>query len=265
MSIKRQLKIMLMLLKMRLSKNMSFRFSFFGVLFVDGSMFLMQILMFSAIYSQVGSIGGWNQTQMLIFIGTFSIINALNMSLYFFGVNAIPNKIKTGELDLYVTKPVNSLFHLSFESIDIGSVPLLCASIGIVIYAASGLSTPVTLFTILGYTFLVIIMTVLWYDLMVILRTIPFFVIQASSIERLEGEVITLCLKIPGTLFKGAFKVLFYLVLPYGIMATIPTQFFSGTLSPAGFAYAIAIVAAFTAFTLFFWKLGLKNYKSASS
>ena len=86
-----------------------------------------------------------------------------------------------------------------------------------------------------------------------------------ASIERLEGEVITLCLKIPGTLFKGAFKVLFYLVLPYGIMATIPTQFFSGTLSPAGFAYAVAIVAAFTAFTLFFWKLGLKNYKSASS
>jgi len=41
MSIKRQLKIIYMLLKMKLSKNMAFRFSFFGVFFVDGSLFLI--------------------------------------------------------------------------------------------------------------------------------------------------------------------------------------------------------------------------------
>lgn len=265
MNIKKQFRIIYMLLKMKLSKNMAFRFSFFGVFFVDGSLFLIQLLMFSSIYSQVGSIGGWDKAQMLLFIGTFSIINAVNMAVYFFGLISIPGKIKSGELDLYITKPVNSLLHLSFESINIGSVPLVFASIGIVVYAALGMNAQITPWTIIGYLFLVLMMTLLWYDLMVILRTIPFFVIQASSIERLEGEVITLCMKIPGTLFKGVFKVLFYLLLPYGIMATVPTQFFSGTLSPSGFVYSIAIVAAFTAFTLFFWKLGLRNYKSASS
>jgi ABC-2 type transport system permease protein len=202
---------------------------------------------------------------MLIFIGTFSIINAINMSTYFFGLISIPAKINSGEMDLYITKPFNTLLHLSFESIDIGSVPLVFASIGIVVYAVSGMNLQITAITVMGYIFLVLIMTLLWYDMMVIIRTIPFFVVQASSIENLEGEVITLCMKIPGTLFKGAFKLLFYLVLPYGIMATVPTQFFSGTLSPSGFVYSVAVVAAFTAFTLFFWKLGLRNYKSASS
>lgn len=265
MSIKRQLKIIYMLLKMKLSKNMAFRFSFFGVFFVDGSLFLIQILMFTSIYSQVGSIGGWDRSQMLLFIGTFSIINAVNMATYFFGLISIPNKIKSGEMDLYITKPVNSLLHLSFESIDIGSIPLVFASIGIVVYAVLGMNVQITALTIIGYTFLVLIMILLWYDMMVIIRTIPFFVIQASSIERLEGEAITLCMKIPGTLFKGAFKLLFYLILPYGIMATVPTQFFSRTLSPLGFVYSVAVVLAFTVFTLFFWKFGLKNYKSASS
>jgi ABC-2 type transport system permease protein len=99
MSIKRQIKIIYMLLKMKLSKNMAFRFSFFGVFFVDGSLFLMQLLMFTSIYSQVGGIGGWNKAQMLLFIGTFSIINAVNMSIYFFGLISIPGKIKSGELD----------------------------------------------------------------------------------------------------------------------------------------------------------------------
>lgn len=265
MSIHRQFKIICMLLKMKLSRNMAFRFSFFGVFFVDGSLFLIQLLMFSAIYSQVGGIGGWDRQQILFFIGTFSLINALNMALYFFGVITIPGKIKSGELDLYITKPVNSLLHLSFESMDPGSVPLVFASIAILIYAVSGMNIQVTIFKIISYIFLVIIMLVLYYDMMVILRTIPFFVIQASSIERLEGEIITLCMKIPGTLFKGAFKLLFYLVLPYGIMATIPAQFFIGALTPLSFVYSVSIVIAFTVFALSFWRLGLKCYKSASS
>lgn len=108
-------------------------------------------------------------------------------------------------------------------------------------------------------------MLVLYYDMEVIMRTFPFFVVQSVSIERFEEGLLSLCMRIPGILFKGAFKVLFYLVLPYGIMATIPTQFFSGVLSAGGFIYAIAVAAVFTAFTMVFWRFGLKNYKSTGS
>ena len=193
------------------------------------------------------------------------MINALNMTLFFFGLIYIPDKIKTGQLDLYITKPVRPLLYLSFENINVGSFPLVLGSIGILIYAVSIMGIQVTLGMILGYIFLVTIMLILYYDIMVIVRTILFFVIQASAIEHLEGELITLCMKIPGVLFEGAFKVLFYLLLPYGIMATIPTQFFTGTLGILEFLYAIGIATIFTIFTLAFWKLGLRNYKSASS
>ena len=189
----------------------------------------------------------------------------INMTLYFFGVISIQGKIKTGQLDLYITKPVKPLFYLSFENINVGSIPLVFASICIILYAVSNMAVEITAIKIIGYIFLVILMLILYYDMGVILRTILFFVIQATSIERFEGEFIELCMKVPGVLFKGAFKVVFYLFLPYGIMATMPTQIFIGTLSPLGFLYAIGITFVFTSFTLWFWKLGLKNYKSASS
>ncbi len=254
-----------MLFKMKLSRNMAFRFSFFGVFFVDGTMFLVQLLMFNYIYAHVETIGGWSREQMLFFIGTFSLINALNMMLCFFGVISIPEKIRSGKLDLYITKPVNTLFYLSFENIDIGSLPLVLASGCILGYSISGMVIQFTAFKILGYIVLVLTMLVLHYDIMVIIRTITFFVIRATGLERLEGELITLCMKIPGILFKGGFKILFYLLLPYGIMATIPTQFFFEAMSLSGFVYAIAITFIFTCFTLWFFRLGIKNYKSASS
>lgn len=244
---------------------MMFRISFFGAFFVDGSMFLLQLLMFGAIYTQVDSIGGWTQGQMLIFVGTFSLINALNMVIFFFGVNGIPDKIKSGNLDYYLTKPVNPLLRLTFEEVDLGSIPLVLLSVGIIIYGISVQRVHVTPLLCVGYSVLVILMTLLWYDIELILRTIAFFVVSATAINQLEGSMLDMCLRLPGTLFKGFWQFLFWFVLPYGIMATLPTQFITRTLSMQGFMYGILITLLFTGFALRFWKFGLKHYKSASS
>ena len=62
----RQLKLIWMLVKMKLSHMMVFRLSFFGAFFVDGTMFAIQLLVFSAIYANVDSIGGWTRGEMIV-------------------------------------------------------------------------------------------------------------------------------------------------------------------------------------------------------
>jgi ABC-2 type transport system permease protein len=265
MNIKRNTRFILLLLKLRLSHMMVFRFGFFGAFFADGISFIMQLVTFGVIYSQVDGIGDWSRGQMLIFIGTFSMINGLNMLIYFFGVLGIPDKIRGGELDHYITKPMSPLLRLTFENINPGSAPLLLLSGMIIAYGVSVEGVILTPGLLLAYSALTLLMTVLWYDMEIILRTIPFFVISAAAIDNLEGDAIELNFKVPGVLYKGALKILFYFVLPYGIMSTVPTQLLSGALSAAGLWQAVGVVLFFTAFTLCFWRLGLRNYKSASS
>ena len=244
---------------------MVFRLTFFGAFFADGMLFVVQLLTFNVIYGQVGSIGVWSRGQMLIFIGTFSMINGLNMLIYFFGVLELPGKIREGGLDHYITKPVSPLLRITFENVNPGSAPLLIFSEVIIAYGVSVEGVAVTPPLAAGYAVLTILMTLLWYDMELIFRIIPFFVISANAIERMEGDMIELNMKIPGVLYKGVFKILFYFAFPYGIMATVPTQFISGTLTIPGLVQALCVVAFFTAFAIFFWKLGLRNYKSASS
>jgi len=262
---RRNLRFILLLLKLKLSRMTVFRVSFFGAFFADGMLFVVQLLTFNVIYSQVDSIGNWSRGQMLIFIGTFSMINGLNMLIYFFGVLDIPGKIREGGLDHYITKPVSPLLRLTFENINPGSAPLLVLSGAIIAYGVSVEGITITPALTAGYGALTVLMTLLWYDMELILRTIPFFVISASAIERMEGDMIELNFKIPGVLYRGAFKIIFYFALPYGIMSTVPTQFMSGALSPAGLIHALCVVIFFTAFALIFWRTGLRNYKSASS
>lgn len=253
------------LIKLKLSHMMVFRFSFFGAFFVDGTLFLLQLLMFQAIYSQVDTIGGWTRGEMIIFIGTFSLINAMNMTLFFFGTDDIPQKIQTGELDHYLTKPVSPLLRLSFESVNPGSIPLILASILILLYGIRKMNIQVSPGRYILYFIFVLLMTLLWYDLQVIYRCIPFFTISAGSIVRVSDSILELCMKLPGTLFHGIFKLLFYFVFPYGIMSTLPTQLITGNLTTLGLAYGCIIVTLFTLITAWIWKYGLKHYKSASS
>jgi len=262
---KDNLKFIWLLIKLRLSHMMVFRLSFFGAFFADGMLFLVQLVTFQVIYGRVERIGDWSRGQMLIFIGTFSMINALNMVIYFFGVLSIPDKIRSGALDHYITKPGNALLRLSFEAVNPGSLPLVLFSAGIIAYGLRVQGVPVSVPLIFGYAALVLVMAVLYYDMELILRTIPFLLVGTSAIERLEGEMLTLNFQIPGVLFQGVFKVLFYFVMPYGVMATVPAQFVTGTLSGWGLAYALGLAVLFTGGALWFWRFGLSRYKSASS
>jgi len=99
----------------------------------------------------------------------------------------------------------------------------------------------------------------------VILRTTTFMAISAEGMDQVETVLLDMNFKVPGVLYQGGLKILFYFILPYGIMATVPTQLLTGMLTPAGLLQAVGVVIGFTAFTLSFWRFGLRRYNSPSS
>lgn len=262
---KNNFKFLMELIKFRLSHIMTFRLGFFAPFFINTSYFLVQIFAFEAIYGHVDNIRGWGHGEILIFIGTFSMIDSLNMIFCFFGVISIPEKIRTGELDLYLTKPVNPLLRITFEKADPGAIPLLIFSGYIVAYGVreSGISPSYA--SILGYVFLVFLMTILYYDMELLIRCFAFFVFSVNNLMKIENTATDLCMKIPGIAFYGIYKFIFYCVLPYGVIATLPTQAVTGTLSAKGLLFGVAVVCVFTFFALSFWTYGVHRYESASS
>lgn len=258
-------KFLLELMKLRLTHIMTFRLGFFGPFFIDASYFLVQLFAFEAIYAHVDNIRGWGHGEILVFVGTFSLINAINMTIYFFGVISIPEKIQTGELDLYLTKPVNPLLRITFEKINPGSIPLLAFSACIIVCGVKEIGMSYSWFHIMGYLFLVLLMTLLYYDMELLIRCFAFFVFSVNNLIKIEETAIELCLKIPGIAFYGFYKFIFYCVLPYGIIATLPTQAMIGALSAKGLLFGVAVVCIFTFLALSFWSYGVHRYESASS
>ena len=55
-----------------------------------------------------------------------------------------------------------------------------------------------------------------------------------ARMEQIEEAGLDLCMKLPGIALYGIYKILFYLILPYGIMATLPVQRMIGEWNRCG-------------------------------
>lgn len=264
-NLKKNGKVLRELVLLRLHGLMVFRLDFFGPFFVDGSLFVIQLMAFAAVYSNVDQIGGWGIGEMTLYIGTFSLLNAVSMTVCFFGVNGIPGKVRSGELDLYLTKPVSPLFRLTFENVSPGSIPLVLMSICIIAYGAGHLQSSITGKAVAAYLFWLAVMQILYYEMEVLIRSVSLYIVSTARMEQLEDAGISLCMKLPGIAFYGGYKIIFYLILPYGVMATLPVQSLIGEMDRPLAGYGIFVVLLFTLLTGVVWKKGLRHYNSASS
>ncbi len=253
------------LLKIRFQNLMMFRLGFWGPFFVDGSLVAIQLFVFDAIYANVERIGSWGRGEMILYIGTFSLINAINMAVYFFGVNGIVGKIMSGEMDLYLTRPVSPLFRLTFECMNPGSLPLLLFSICIIGYGVRTAGIRLNAGRVLAYVFFLGIMVLLHYEMEVLIRSAAFYLVTNARMEQLEEAGLQLCMNLPGITFYGIYKFVFYCILPYGIMATLPVQSLIGDMEWETAVFGVVIVAIFTGITALVWKQGIRHYNSASS
>ncbi|HPU22361.1 MAG TPA: ABC-2 family transporter protein [Thermoclostridium caenicola] len=264
-TITRHLRLIKMFFSFRMSNQMIYRASFWTAFFVDVSLFMIHLAVFQTLFFNVDSINGWSKYQMVFFVGTFTLIDGLEMWLYFFGVTGIPMKIREGKLDIYLTKPVNTLFWLTFENMDIGSAFICIPGIIMIVTASINLGIRITLWKVLGYILLLILMLLLLYSLMLIIRSLSFFFIKTGALDELEGELISICFRVPGVVFRGITKLILYVLLPYALIATIPTQFFTDVLSGGMWLLVLGVVTAFVLLSRWIWRMGLRRYGSASS
>lgn len=253
------------LVRIRIQGLMMFRLGFFGPFLVDACLFAVQLVVFRVIYSNVGRIGTWGEGEMVLFIGTFSLINAVGMAVFCLGIRQLPEKIKRGEMDLYLTKPISPLLRITFEQINPGSIPLILMSLCIIGYGIYKAEITLNVGSVFCYFGWVMAMVVLYYDLMVLVRCVCFYLVTNARLEQLEDAALELCRKLPGIAFYGIYRIIFCFFLPYGIIATLPVQSINGEMRGQIALQGIIVTAVFTGVTIFVWRNGIRHYNSASS
>jgi ABC-2 type transport system permease protein len=117
----RYLRLYLFFLQFSFSKALEFRIDFFFRIAMDIMYYFVNIALFKILLLHTPLIAGWNEEQMMVFVGCYLLVDAFHMTVFSSNMWWLPYYINRGELDYYLIRPVSPLFFLSLREFSANS------------------------------------------------------------------------------------------------------------------------------------------------
>ncbi len=251
-------------LKFSLSNSLQFRFDFTFRIFMDCIYYLVNILFFKIIFTHTNYIEGWAQYQVMIFVSGYLIIDAFHMTFFSNNMWMISTYINKGDLDYYLLRPVSDLFFLSLREFAFNSFVNLLIAIGIAFYFIGTAPVPFDIWHIALY-FLLLLNGAYLHLLLRFITVIPVFWTHSGRGLEMIFWTAERFAERPDAIYKGWTRYLLMTVIPFVALCSFPARALFGENTLQVTVYCLAISLIFTFIVRVLWKLGLKNYSSASS
>ena len=132
---KRYLRIFGSFFKASFIADIEYRTNFITRITTDIFWYLAQVIVFEALYQHTELIGSWNVHQTRVFLGVLFIVDAFYMILFSDNLDRLSEKVRRGDLDMLLTKPVNSQFMISCQRISTALFGNLLLGIGWLTFA----------------------------------------------------------------------------------------------------------------------------------
>jgi ABC-2 type transport system permease protein len=261
---KRYLRLYLYFLQFSFSKAMEFRLDFFFRVLMDIIYYAVNILFFKVLFLHTTLIAGWTSEQMTVFVATYLLVDAINMTIFSSNMWWLPVFINKGELDYYLIRPVSPLFFLSLREFAANSFLNLLIALAFFIYSIlqSGIALSVSNLSVF---LLLIVNGSLIYYCVQMLMILPVFWTHSS-----RGFVdlfysMGVAMERPDRIYRGVIRIIFTMILPFGLIASFPARMFIEGIDAGTMIHLLIVSLGLWSLMLLVWKWGLRNYSSASS
>ena len=243
--------------------DLEYRANFVSRIVIDVFWYLAQITTFEALYRHTELLGTWNHAQSRVFLGVLFIVDAFYMILFHDNLERMSERIRKGELDMLLAKPVNSQFMISCQRIGTALIGDLLLAGGWLIWSLAQLPD----FSWIKLLWLLVLipcgLTALYGVRFIVSSTAVIFT-KSENLQYLWYQVYRLGMR-PDSIYVPWLKYTILTILPVGLIASVPSRFL---LEPPDFQL-LALVIFVAIFFLWashkFWNFALQFYTSASS
>lgn len=263
--IKKYLKLYWKLVKFAASIEMEYRLSFLIEIFVEVGYFFVTLFGMRVLFWNVKEVAGWNFYQLLILYGVNMIFSEILLGVVFVhNLRNLPSSIAKGELDIILTKPLNSQFAVSFWRPYFAMIPGVLAGVVTVIIGFKNLSLILDPFSLMPAILIFLSGLIIAYSFGMMVVTLSFWTINVNQLSNLAQQFLFMA-KHPYSVFTGVWKIVFLTVVPIAFMVSFPTQTILGDFKLWWLPFALVLAIVFLKASNMFWDFALKKYSSASS
>lgn len=266
---KKKVKIALICSKYALMREMAYPVSFLMGILIDVGYEITFIALFIFLYREIDLVAGWSYYEMLLLLGIDMIVSEIMVGTVFVSnISKIPNKIKDGSLDMYLIKPLSSLYYLSVS--DLYPMPLFNALlvlvfIGYVLYKLFSAGVVLSIVNIAGATWICICGVVVMYCLCTTIVALSFYFPENKTFSIIAQNIPFEFTNRPHTIFKGFFKYVFFVFIPVVYASSIPAFSVVNGVNLSYLLGATVLAVIFYIMMVLFWNMSIKKYSSATS
>jgi ABC-2 type transport system permease protein len=209
--------------------------------------------------SQVQQLSGYTLQDLILFYLIFNFFDMLGQ-IVFRGIYWFRADVVSGAFDYYLLKPMNVLFLALTRRTDLLDVPLFLVVVALLVVYLWGYSSSALL---LGVLFGIVSFLVLTSIHIIVagLGIISQEVDNAMMIYRYTSGMG----RVPIGIYTNIIQWLLMVVMPIGIIFTIPAQALVGEVSWLLAIGVLCVASGFLFGSLWLWRYALQHYTSASS
>ncbi|MDR2045187.1 MAG: ABC-2 family transporter protein [Clostridium sp.] len=261
--VKKHMRIYGLFIKNCAMQQMEYRANFLIHIVVE-CIYVASKLLYVMIAYQAGSeISGLTAEQITLFIGTFMILTAVYTGLFMDNFYGISNKVKKGELDMMMVKPVSLQFYTSMRGVNLAlPVPNLLVGGAMVCTSWSRMGIRVSAGNILLYIALLVCGIVLTYSIFLFPQLLAFWTVQTGAIVEMTDKLWDFN-NMPMKIYGRWIQRIGTFVIPVFCITNFPVMSVLGSLSPVQKIWAAAAPAAFAVLVRIAWKGSVRHYSSA--
>lgn len=228
---------------------------------------ILQILLIETIYGQTSQFLGYTKYENYVLFGTWKLVQSLAAVFFFVRLEDLPDKVKgtsDWSLDMMLIKPLDSQLFATTGKYWFGSLSSVMVGIGLIAYGLMGQPHQIGIGQAIGYLANMLLGVFFLYLVFLFIQTWLFW------FEYLEiGESMWFTVQqfgeFPQRLYSGSLGILFNILLPITLMASVPVEVLFGKMPIWMFGVYALIVLVLFWLTRWFWQYSIKKYSSFSS
>lgn len=243
--------------------ELAYRFNIAARFFTDIIWYAAQLSVFEVLFRHTSSMNGWTIDETRVFMGVLFVTDAIYMLLFSENLDRMGEKVRRGDLDLLLVKPINAQWMLSFQKVSIAYLGNAIFSLGWLLWALKQMPNS-SYFSALWLLATVPMSLAIVYTIRFITAAAALFFTKADAVNYIWYQLYRLGTR-PDSFYPVMLKYLVLTLFPMAFLASVPAQIVLGKTSPVILIWGYLIASLFLFGSTRFWKRGLRAYSSASS
>ncbi|MES2856289.1 MAG: ABC-2 family transporter protein [Bdellovibrionota bacterium] len=252
------------LFRTSLISDLEFRMNLAIRVLTDIIWYAVQLSIFEVLFTHTNSISGWTHESTRVFMGILFVVDALYMLLFSENLDQFNDRVRKGDLDLLLSKPVNSQFMISVQKMSTAYLINFFLALGWVLYSLGNLPEPIPATRLLLLFITIPAALFVCYGIRLCFSAMGLIFTRAENVNYLWFQLYRLGMR-PDSLYPSWLRYTILSILPVGFIASVPTRLLIHTPDWTLFSLQILFGALALIGSRMFWNFSLKFYSSASS